>query len=69
MADASWPVAHAVLDRARAAAYIGVGTTTLAELTATRGVPSLRIGKRRLYRIVDLDAWLAAKVETAETQW
>jgi len=52
----------AVLDRFTAAPYLGLGLSTLAELTATGEVPSLKVGRRRLYRLVDLDAWLAAKV-------
>ena len=53
----------AVLDRRGTAAYLGLGLSTLAELTAAGAIPSLRIGRRRLYRIADLDTWLAARVE------
>jgi excisionase family DNA binding protein len=52
----------AVLDRPGAANYLGLGLTTLAELTGTGAVPSFRVGRRRLYRLADLDAWLAARV-------
>jgi excisionase family DNA binding protein len=53
----------AVLDRHGAANYLSLGLTTLAELTATGSVPSLRVGRRRLYRVADLDAWLAEQVD------
>jgi excisionase family DNA binding protein len=51
----------AVLNRPAAANYIGVKPAFLAELTATGEVPSLKIGRRRLYRIRALDAYLEAK--------
>jgi excisionase family DNA binding protein len=51
------------LDRFGAAEYLGFGLTTLAELTAAGAIPSLRVGRRRLYRVADLDAWLAALVK------
>lgn len=38
----------------QAAAYLGIGTTLLAEL----GVPCLKFGRRCVYDRVDLDAWL-----------
>ncbi len=53
----------AVLDRFGTAAYLGLGLSTLAELTAAGAIPSLKIGRRRLYRVEDLDRWLAARVE------
>ncbi len=53
----------ATLDRHEAARYLGVGLSTLAELTAAADLKSLKIGRRRLYRRADLDEWLAAAVE------
>jgi excisionase family DNA binding protein len=47
-----------VLNRPDAARYLGIGLALLAELTARADVPSLKIGRRRLYRITDLDAFL-----------
>lgn len=52
----------AVMDRAGAARFLGIGLSTLAELTATGDVPSLKVGRRRLYRVADLDSWLAGRV-------
>jgi excisionase family DNA binding protein len=53
-----------VVDRHGARHHVGgIGLSKLAELTATKEIPSFRIGRRRLYRVADLDAWLEAKVE------
>ena len=47
------------LRRAAAAAYIGVGLTKLSELTvAGQLVTVAGAGRRVLYRVEDLDAWL-----------
>jgi excisionase family DNA binding protein len=56
-------IVPAVLDRPEAAEYLRVGLSYLAELTASGEVPSLKLGRRRLYRRADLDRWLAMKVE------
>lgn len=42
------------LTKEQAAAYLGIGVTLLAEL----GVPFLKLGRRCVYDVVDLDAWL-----------
>lgn len=42
------------LTKEQAAAYLGIGITLLAEL----GVPSVKLGRRCVYDVVDLDAWL-----------
>jgi excisionase family DNA binding protein len=52
----------AVLDRLGTASYLGIGLSLLAELTAQNRIPSLTIGRRRLYRRVDLEAWLGEQV-------
>lgn len=51
--------------RPRAAAKaLGIGERTLWNLTAPRGpIPVVKVGTARLYRVADLDAWLAARVE------
>jgi excisionase family DNA binding protein len=54
----------AVLDRHDTACYLGIGLSLLAELTAQNRIPSLTIGRRRLYRLVDLDAWLEEQVRS-----
>ena len=42
------------LSKEEASRYFGVGVTLLAEL----GVPSIKLGRRLVYDVVDLDAWL-----------
>lgn len=42
------------LSKEEAAAYLGIGTTLLAEL----GVPCLKLGRRCIYDKLDLDVWL-----------
>ncbi len=42
------------LNRAQAAAYLGIGRTLLARI----GPPPIRLGRRRVYDRVDLDRWL-----------
>jgi hypothetical protein len=45
----------ALLGASDAAAYLGIGTTTLRAL----GVPTVRIGDRRLWKRADLDTYAA----------
>jgi hypothetical protein len=42
------------LTKEEASRYLGIGMTLLAEL----GVPSIKLGRRLVYDVVDLDAWL-----------
>ena len=42
------------LTNAQAGRYLGIGATLLAEL----GVPSIKLGRRCVYDVVDLDTWL-----------
>jgi hypothetical protein len=42
------------LSKEQAAADLGIGLTLLAELN----IPSIKLGKRCLYDVLDLDAWL-----------
>jgi hypothetical protein len=48
------PLPVRCLDRASAAAYLGIGKTLLARI----GPPPIRLGRRRVYDRVDLDRWL-----------
>lgn len=48
-------LAAAALGAVDAAAYLGIGRTSLLALP----IPSVRIERRRLWRRADLDAWLA----------
>jgi hypothetical protein len=42
------------LTKEEAAGYLGIGITLLSEL----GVPCVKFGRRSVYDVVDLDAWL-----------
>jgi hypothetical protein len=42
------------LNKHQAATYLGIGTTLLLELN----LPSIKLGRRRVYDRLDLDAWL-----------
>ena len=42
------------LSKEQAAAYLGIGMTLLAELD----IPSVKLGRRCVYDVLDLDAWL-----------
>jgi excisionase family DNA binding protein len=63
VSETAFHIVPAVLDRHETARYLGLGLSIVAELTATRELPSLKVGRRRLYRRGDLDSWLANKVQ------
>lgn len=42
------------LSREQAASYLGIGVTLLAQI----GPPAVRLGRRLVYDVVDLDRWL-----------
>ncbi|MCP3906013.1 MAG: helix-turn-helix domain-containing protein [Planctomycetes bacterium] len=44
-----------------AARLLSISPRHLAALTAAGAVPSLKLGRRRLYRVADLDQWLAER--------
>ena len=46
-----------------AAAYIGISDRNLRTLIAERRIPVVRIGGRIVLRLVDVDRWLASKLE------
>ncbi len=51
-------------DEADAAEYMGVAPSTLRNWRSRRqGPPYLRVGRRRLYAVADLDRWLEAARE------
>jgi hypothetical protein len=59
------------LTKEEAAEYLGIGVTLLAEL----GVPAVKFGRRCVYDVFDLDAWLedykrrGRAGKEAEQQW
>ncbi len=46
------------------AEYLGVSRPTVYNLMA-RGLPSLKVGRCRRFRLADVDAWLDAQSEAA----
>lgn len=50
------------LTRDEAARYMRCGLAYLAEMTAIGVLPSLKMGRKRLYRRVDLDEYLESRV-------
>lgn len=47
------------------AGYLGIGRTNTYRLITSGEVPSLKIGKLRRVRRVDVDRWLAERVKNA----
>ena len=51
-----------VLDAVAAARYMGLSASTLAKMRLSGNSPAfLKLGRRVLYRRVDLDAWLESR--------
>lgn len=56
------PATARTLDRDQAAAAIGVSVRTLDQLDADHEGPrAVRIGRRRVYRICDIETWLGER--------
>lgn len=51
------------LRTSEAARYIGVSERTLRSLVAERKIPFVRIRRRIIFRLVDLDRWIEEHVE------
>ncbi len=60
----STPIDPMLIDAVSAAVILGVGHRTLWSLTNRNAVPSVRIGRRVLYRPEHLSAWLDAGAPT-----
>ena len=56
-------VAALAVGAAEAARLLGVGRRLLSRLTASGDLVSVKIGRRRLYRVADIEAFLAERVE------
>ncbi len=68
MGESSTPIAPLALRPRDAAKALALSERTLWSLTAPRGpIPVVRVGTARLYRLADLDAWLAARAGTTRT--
>jgi excisionase family DNA binding protein len=50
-----------LLSADRTARMLGISPRTVWTLCAAGEIPSVRLGKRRLFRISTIDAWLAAR--------
>jgi excisionase family DNA binding protein len=58
----------AVLDTREAAAYLAVSEATLRRMVRRGDLPHVRLGKVGVrFRLVDLDAWLAARTSRTWT--
>ncbi|MDA7924271.1 helix-turn-helix domain-containing protein [Mariniblastus sp.] len=51
------------LDRQQAANYLSISTRFLDDLLTQGIIPKIKIGRKTLVRICDLDAFLASKLE------
>ncbi len=60
------PLTRPLVTRQEAAEYLGVNKQTLAVWASTGryGLPYVRVGAKALYRVSDLDAWLASRTRT-----
>ena len=54
----------ALLSAAETAEYLSLSPRTLASLTSQGVIPSLTIGRRRLYCRASLDLWIAERVQS-----
>ena len=58
--------ADRLLDRKEAAAYLGISPDTLSywKCKKKQDIPTVKLGKRCLYRKADLDAFIASRIVT-----
>jgi excisionase family DNA binding protein len=54
------PLSEPLLTADEVAALLRVPRSTIYELTRTRRLPHIKVGRRTLFVRVDLDAWVAA---------
>jgi len=57
------PRAIGALSRIEAAQYLSISTRLLDDLLTQGIIPKIKIGRKTLVRICDLDAFLASKLE------
>jgi predicted DNA-binding transcriptional regulator AlpA len=59
-----------VVDTERAAALLGLSTSTLAKLRLTGdGPPFIKLGRRVVYRLSDLEKWLDGRCFASTSQY
>lgn len=56
------------LDRRGAAKYLSISTRLLDSLAANGEIIRIKIGRKTLFRVADLDAFVASKVQRLETK-
>lgn len=56
------------VDRKDAAAYIACSTRLLDNLATSGEIPRIKIGRKSVFRVKDLDAYLESKVERSEVE-
>lgn len=58
--------AKGCLDRRQAADYLSISTRLLDRIASDGLIPKIKIGTKTLFRIADLDAFIATKVHRLE---
>jgi excisionase family DNA binding protein len=61
------PLSEPLLTADEVAALLRVPRSTVYELTRTRRLPHIKVGRRTLFVRVDLDAWIVANRVTPRT--
>ena len=51
------------LDRLGSAAYLSISTRLLDKVAAQGALPRVKIGRKTLFRVADLDAFIESKVQ------
>lgn len=59
--SSSTPPVRLALSMREAAQVAGLGFTTIRRVVQEGQLPTVRVGRRRLVRVSDLDAWLAER--------
>ena len=62
IADAETPVPRLAVSPKEASEMLGISPRLLFDYTKRGEIPSAKIGARVVYRVTDLEAWLAARV-------
>ncbi|MDA7926161.1 helix-turn-helix domain-containing protein [bacterium] len=55
--------ASGCLDRRESASYLSISTRLLDDLAAHGSLPRVKIGRKTLFRVADLDAFIESKVQ------
>ncbi len=63
MRDAPETRDRLLIDRIEAARLLSVSPGTVDNLRRRGDLPSIKIGARRLFRVADLDRWIASRME------